>query len=153
MQENVLHYTSSFTTKPLKSPEVRKKFFATFATATLRCDFWVSVTSFWEHYSFYEPPPRTPPKKSFRPPTFHFSFPVLCRLYGKKRKRVFCIFKGASAPEPPKKVESRAESRAAQSSKFNYTSLYQCQLNTCLHLPHLFRRSEFFYDFDAGILK
>ena len=47
MQENVLHYTWTFTTKPLKSPEVRKKFFATFATATLRCDFWVSVTSFW----------------------------------------------------------------------------------------------------------
>ena len=49
----------------------------------------------------------------------------------------------------PKK-SGKGENRAAQSSKFNYTSLYQCQLNTCLHLPHLFRRSEFFHDFDAG---
>ena len=81
---------------------------------------------------------------------FIFLFLFSVAFMAKNGKRVFCIFKVASAPEPPKKVESRAESRAAQSSKFNYTSLYQCQLNTCLHLPHLFRRSEFFHDFDAG---
>ena len=148
MQEKVLHYTWPLTTNHWK-PRVRKKkvfcYFYYYALRDARCDFWVSVTSFWGALFILW--------KKFQASYFSFFFSCsLSPLWQKTEKSLLHIQSSLS---------SWTSKKSGKQSRIESCSIIKVQLyitvpvsvEYMLTSPAPFQKVRIFYDFDAGILK